>query len=421
MVSRTDEEEQGNHPQPDQKEVPSNGITFERKMTSPPFRRPKRPQRESITTIKKAYLLKTLEAIAAIVTYCLSAIFTTILNRHVLSDMKFGMNALLLIFQWIISIVLLLSLRCIGLIHFRLLRRDECLRWLPVSLGLVGMTYTGSKCLEHCTISIVTIFKNTSILLVAFGDLFFFNKKISLLTYFSFVLIILSSFLGTFGDPKFTIIGMIWLMINCFATAMYVLFLKGTLRTIKFKDFDTVFNNSIVSIPIMLVISVFSDAWGKFLYYETNPIINGGPHLILSIFGCAFCIFMTAIGTAWVVRITSPTTYSMTAALNKLPMSLGGILFLESERSVSLMNIVGIVVGFISGVVYSISMIRQSKSNLRKKQREAAVSIKSTDPSIGPSETDDPTEILENPSTSSSPSENEPSPTTVLSLQRLKV
>lgn len=371
--------------QPAQKDILPNTAIDMREL-SEPSQKPSKSSSENLDSIKRTHLLKTLEAMAAIALYCLSAISATILNRHVLSDMKFGMNALLLVFQWIISIIFLVILRCVGLINFRLLRRNEVLRWLPVSLGLVGMTYTGSKCLEHCAISIVTIFKNTSILLVAFGDLFFFNKKISLLTYFSFLLIVLSSFLGTFGDSKFTMTGMIWLMINCLATAMYVLFLKGTLRTIKFKDFDTVFNNGILSIPIMLLISFRFDAWDTFLCYETNPIVNGGVYLSLSVFGCAFCSFATAIGTAWVVRITSPTTYSMTAALNKLPMSLGGILFLESERQVSLMNIVGITFGFISGVVYSISMVRQSNSNLQKKKKEVLDNIESAELSSSQSE-----------------------------------
>lgn len=87
---------------------------------------------------------------------------------------------------------------------------------------------------------------------------------------------------------------------------------------------------------------------------------------------------MTAIGTAWVVRITSPTTYSMTSALNKLPMSLGGILFLKSERTVSPMNIIGISFGFISGLVYSISMIRQSKRNRRLRGKNASSELLST-------------------------------------------
>lgn len=217
--------------------------------------------------LEKTHLMKTLEAAAALATYCLSAISATILNRYVLSDLRFGMNAMLLIYQWILSIIFLLFLRSIGVINFRLLHKDELVRWIPVAIGIASMAYSGSKCLEHCAISIVTIFKNTSILLVAFGDLFFFKKKISLLTYFSFFLIILSSFLGTIGDSRITATGITWLVINCIATAMYVLCLKGTLKTIKFKDFDTVFNNSLVAIPFMLIVSLFFDSWDKFLKY----------------------------------------------------------------------------------------------------------------------------------------------------------
>lgn len=138
-------------------------------------------------------------------------------------------------------------------------------KWAPIAIILAAMIFTGTKILEHCTISVVTIFKNTSVLVVALGDRFFYNKRHSILSYVSFLAIILSSVFGLFNDPGYSALGIYWLLLNCFFSATYVLGIKGISKIISFDNFDAVFNNNLIMMPIFCIISPFVDRWSVVL------------------------------------------------------------------------------------------------------------------------------------------------------------
>lgn len=53
--------------------------------------------------------------------------------------------------------------------------------------------------------------------------------------------------------------------------------------------------------------------------------------------------------TAWCIRVTSSTTYSMVGALNKLPLALSGMVFFGDPVTVTSTSSIG--VGFLAGCV----------------------------------------------------------------------
>jgi GDP-mannose transporter len=63
--------------------------------------------------------------------------------------------------------------------------------------------------------------------------------------------------------------------------------------------------------------------------------------------------------SAWAVRVTSSTTYSMVGALNKLPISIVGLIFFDA--AVTFGSVTAIAVGFLSGMVYTVAKIRQNQ------------------------------------------------------------
>ena len=62
--------------------------------------------------------------------------------------------------------------------------------------------------------------------------------------------------------------------------------------------------------------------------------------------------------SAWCVRVTSSTTYSMVGALNKLPIAVSGLVFFDAP--VTIPSVSAIAVGFISGIVYALAKVKQS-------------------------------------------------------------
>jgi len=64
----------------------------------------------------------------------------------------------------------------------------------------------------------------------------------------------------------------------------------------------------------------------------------------------------------WVVRITSPTTYSIVGSLNKIPLTILGFAFFGG--SVTFLGGISIVIGLCAAFVYSIE--RQRTKNSQK-------------------------------------------------------
>lgn len=65
--------------------------------------------------------------------------------------------------------------------------------------------------------------------------------------------------------------------------------------------------------------------------------------------------------SAWCVRVTSSTTYSMVGALNKLPIAISGLVFFDAPFTLA--SVSAIFIGFVSGVVYALAKIWQKKDD----------------------------------------------------------
>jgi hypothetical protein len=75
-----------------------------------------------------------------------------------------------------------------GLIVYRLTGLTDS--GMPVSLMMAAMLYTGSKALQHLPVPIFTIFKNLSIILVAYTETTVFGGKVTRLMLVSFFLMV---------------------------------------------------------------------------------------------------------------------------------------------------------------------------------------------------------------------------------------
>lgn len=117
------------------------------------------------------------------------------------------------------------------------------------------------------------------------------------------------------------------------------------------------FYNNLLSIPILIVFSLVVEDWTA-----ENLNRNFPPATRNSIFFAMFISGLSSVfisyTSAWCVRVTSSTTYSMVGALNKLPIAVSGLVFFDAP--VTFPSVSAIVVGFISGLVYALAKVKQS-------------------------------------------------------------
>ncbi|PYH40665.1 GDP-mannose transporter [Aspergillus saccharolyticus JOP 1030-1] len=309
--------------------------------------------------------------ILPVLAYCGSSILMTVMNKYVLSGTDFNLNFFLLCIQSVVCIVAIQTCKTCGIITYRDFSADEARKWFPITLLLIGMIYTGSKALQFLSIPVYTIFKNLTIILIAYGEVLWFGGSVTGLTLFSFGLMVLSSIIAAWADIKHAVesssdatakvstlnAGYIWMLINCLCTSSYVLGMRKRIKLTNFKDFDTMFYNNLLSIPVLIVLSGLLEDWSSTNVNRNFPPVDRNSIIFAMILSGLSSVFISYT-SAWCVRVTSSTTYSMVGALNKLPIAVSGLIFFDAP--VTFPSVSAIVVGFISGIVYAIAKIKQN-------------------------------------------------------------
>ncbi|BFZ57158.1 GDP-mannose transporter into the lumen of the Golgi [Savitreella phatthalungensis] len=337
------------------------------------YRPPAAAQRkdETLTTIINHPLLPVLS-------YCSASILMTATNKYVLSGHFFNLNFFLLIVQSVVCIAVIAALKQAKVITYRDFSTDEARKWFPISLLLVLMIYTGSKALQYLSIPVYTIFKNLTIIVIAYGEVIWFGGSVTPMTLAAFGLMVVSSVVAAWSDVSSALSsdlvtgtaanlnsGYIWMFINCLASAAYVLGMRKRIKLTNFKDFDTMFYNNLLSIPILLVCTVLLEDWSA-----VNVARNFPADLRTSLITAMVLSGGSTVGisytSAWCVRVTSSTTYSMVGALNKLPIALSGLVFFGDP--VTFFSVTAIALGFIAGIVYAFAKIQQGKQQQQRNQ-----------------------------------------------------
>mgnify|MGYP000057060537 CR=1 FL=1 len=303
----------------------------------------------------------------SIAAYCLSSILMTVTNKYVLSGFSFNLNFFLLAVQSIVCIVTIGSLKSLNIITYRQFNKDEAKKWSPIAFLLVAMIYTSSKALQYLSIPVYTIFKNLTIILIAYGEVIWFGGKVTTMALSSFLLMVLSSVIAYYGDnaavkshdDAFALyLGYFWMLTNCFASAAFVLIMRKRIKLTNFKDFDTMYYNNLLSIPILLICSFIFEDWSSANVSLNFPADNRVTTITAMILSGASSVGISYC-SAWCVRVTSSTTYSMVGALNKLPIALSGLIFFEA--AVNFWSVSSIFVGFGAGLVYAVAKQKQQK------------------------------------------------------------
>jgi len=150
---------------------------------------------------------------------------------------------------------------------------------------------------------------------------------------------------AAFNDIEFSKEGYFWMFINCCVTAVYVLYMKWSMdETGLNKDSMALYNNAI-GVPIILALVLVKE----------QEVVNYGGYddlwfmVVLVVSGIVG--FAMSISTFYAISKTTPTTYSMVGALNKIPASILGAIFFRAEITSG--GWAGIGIGLCGGIVFA--------------------------------------------------------------------
>ncbi|KAK7983307.1 hypothetical protein PG989_010709 [Apiospora arundinis] len=319
---------------------------------------------------------------AAILAYCFSSMSMTLVNKYVVSGNEWNLNFFYLAVQAIVGTVAILALKQLGLMaNLRPLETRKVKAWFPISLLLVGMIYTSIQALQFLSVPVYTIFKNLTIIVIAYGEALGFGgggassgHGMSRLALLSFALMVLSSVVAAWADIQSVVVGdgtakdvgvtmstldagYFWMGLNIFCAAAYALSNRRVMVKTDLKSIDVMFYNNLLSIPILLVCSALLEDWSAPNLQRNFPVV-GRQQLAAGMVYSGLVAILISYCTPWCIRATSSTTYAMVGALNKLPVAVLGIVFFASPVTAG--GTVAIVIGVLSGVVYTWTKTRET-------------------------------------------------------------
>jgi GDP-mannose transporter len=137
------------------------------------------------------------------------------------------------------------------------------------------------------------------------------------------------------------------------------------------------FYNNLLTIPVLILGSLVAEDWSSTNFAKNFPPESRNALLIGMIYSGMAAIFISYC-SAWCIRVTSSTTYSMVGALNKLPIAVSGLVFFSAPVTVG--SVSAIFLGFVSGIVYAWAKVRQtqlSKNSLPTAQPTMSASSQS--------------------------------------------
>ena len=117
------------------------------------------------------------------------------------------------------------------------------------------------------------------------------------------------------------------------------------------------FYNNLLTIPILLICSLGFESWSTENINRNFPPATRNTVILMMVISGLSSVFISYT-SAWCVRVTSSTTYSMVGALNKLPIAVSGLIFFDAP--VTFPSVSAIAVGFVSGIVYAVAKVKQN-------------------------------------------------------------
>ncbi|XVF16981.1 hypothetical protein REPUB_Repub10bG0077600 [Reevesia pubescens] len=300
------------------------------------------------------------QALLSGLAYCISSCSMILVNKFVLSSYDFNAGISLMLYQNFISIVIVTILSSLGLISTEPLTWRLIKVWLPVNVIFVGMLVTSMFSLKYINVAMVTVLKNVTNVITAVGEMYLFKKHHDSRVWAALLLMIISAVSGGITDLSFHAVGYAWQLINCFLTASYSLTLRRVMDTAKqvtksgnLNEFSMVLLNNTLSLPLgILLILVFKEVD----YLCKTPLLRM-PNFWLVITLSGFLGLAISFTSMWFLHQTGATTYSLVGSLNKIPLSVAGIVLFKVPTSLE--NSASILFGLLAGVFFARAKMRE--------------------------------------------------------------
>lgn len=286
--------------------------------------------------------------------YCFSSCSMILLNKIVLSSYAFNAGTSLMLYQNLVSTILVVVLTLFGAVSVEKFNWKLVKLWIPVNLIFIGMLISSMYSLKYINIAMVTILKNMTNILTAVGELYVFRKRQNRQVWTAMFLMIISAISAGVTDLSFDARGYAWQILNCILTASYSLTLRRVMDKAKqltksgsLNEISMVLLNNALSLPFGMILILLFGEWEYILHVDVIRI----PMFWIVATASGLLGLAISFTSMWFLHQTGPTTYSLVGSLNKIPISVAGVLLFNVPLSVP--NSFSILFGLFAGVIFA--------------------------------------------------------------------
>lgn len=295
----------------------------------------------------KGLVARNRTAVVSCVLYATMSVMTTLTNKGV-SSFNFRNAYAVLYWQTLVTVLGLLLLRHFKVISFAFPPMNEVKRWVPLNIIFCIMLLSNTYALWYISVPMITVIKSFSTVLIGLGDALFFGQPASTGVYASMVIMVVSSVVAGFNDLSFNLYGYICAGINCLAAVAYALYMRFALKSSGVKEFAAVFLNNALGLITFLPFLLFSGEIPSTITYLREELSSGFVAVMLI---NGFCGAAISVASWHCVSATSPTTYSMVGALNKIPlMFIGWAIF---GAPMTKLGVASVCIGLCGSILYT--------------------------------------------------------------------
>ena len=315
-------------------------------------------------------LSQTMNVLLSILAYAFCSTSMTLLNKSLMSKFDFPYTNFVVLAQCVIGAVLYQMAITGGLITGSPFEwKREARRFWPLTVAYIAMLVTSFMSLRYLSIPLVTIFKYLTNVAVLAGDWYFYGERVTPLILLSVVMVVAAAFFAGQVDFRANVAGYVWMLLNCCSTAGNILLMRyvGRASSEDAPALDSLTLNYIknaMSLPIIVVVMVIQ---GEAVEVWSSPLLTS-PAFMGAIFTSAVIGFGVGSAAMWCIQMTSAITYATVGSMNRITLSLMGIVLLGDVPTAR--QGMFIVLGLAGGMVYAYAKALQKAEKQRQQQEE---------------------------------------------------
>ena len=288
------------------------------------------------------------KAFAALVSYGVISIAITLFNKAVLSTYEFPYAKTLTLVQSIVTLLFLHLLRRGGVVTFEDFDVNVAKKVFPLAAIFLFYVVISLSALGAVNIPMFTALRRTTILLVLLGEYLALSRLPSRSTVIATVIMTVGAIIAAVKDLTYDPVSYMLVALTNISTAGYTVAIARVKKTTNLSVFGLLYYNTLITLPFLAAMVVTSS---EFDAVQNYPYLFD-PTFLFLFFSSAIMAFFLNITTFFATALNSPLAVTVTGQLkNFFAFLLGLVLF--DDYIYDPVNMLGLVIGFVGGVLYA--------------------------------------------------------------------